>query len=259
MKTAKSIAVVLFVLLAAQIASAYYCPSTGRWLSRDPMGEPGFEALRTANIVPRVGQVVSPASLPPGRFFERDTIAAKKEPNRYAFAANDPITSIDALGLCTAYLCKRPVDFLPGPVAGALPYHWFLKASFGLGEESRCFCSCSGNGGFNLLTETTLEVGLGEQGGGVPGQNSPLNPANWFPLTQPVDHSGQSDVPGTTCEPVTIQNCCGLLFSMLDRSPTGRRFPVYNCHSWVNDQINQYGPPPSPPYYSGGPVNAPTP
>ena len=36
MKTTKSFLVVLFVLAAAQIASAYYCPSTGRWLSRDP-------------------------------------------------------------------------------------------------------------------------------------------------------------------------------------------------------------------------------
>src|ERR1035437_9273324 len=44
MKTTKSIIVTLFVLLTAQIASAYYCPSTGRWLSRDPVGEPGFEA-----------------------------------------------------------------------------------------------------------------------------------------------------------------------------------------------------------------------
>jgi len=89
----------LFALFTANQASAYYSPSTGRWLSRDPMGEPGFEALRAANIVPRVGQVVSTASLPPGRFFERDTTATKKEPNRYVFVANAPIGLVDRDGL----------------------------------------------------------------------------------------------------------------------------------------------------------------
>jgi|GEM_PF-2838770 len=52
MKTTKSIIVVLFVLLTAQIASAYYCPSTGRWLSRDPIAEPGFQALQSAAQAP---------------------------------------------------------------------------------------------------------------------------------------------------------------------------------------------------------------
>jgi hypothetical protein len=46
MKTTKSIPVFLFVLLSVQLASAYYCPSTGRWLSRDPIGEPGFQTLQ---------------------------------------------------------------------------------------------------------------------------------------------------------------------------------------------------------------------
>ena len=41
MKTAKSIIVVLFVLLTAQVASAYYCPSAGRWINRDVIQENG--------------------------------------------------------------------------------------------------------------------------------------------------------------------------------------------------------------------------
>jgi uncharacterized protein RhaS with RHS repeats len=45
MKATKSIILVLFVLLTAQITSAYYCPSTGRWLSRDPIEEQGGENL----------------------------------------------------------------------------------------------------------------------------------------------------------------------------------------------------------------------
>jgi hypothetical protein len=91
-------AYILAALFVANQASAYYSPSTGRWLSRDPMGEPGFEALRSASAVPRVGQVASTASLPPSRLFVRDTVAAKIEPNRYEFVANNPITRIDPDG-----------------------------------------------------------------------------------------------------------------------------------------------------------------
>jgi hypothetical protein len=46
MKTTRLIIVVLFVLMTTQIASAYYCPSTGRWLSRDPHEEQSFALLR---------------------------------------------------------------------------------------------------------------------------------------------------------------------------------------------------------------------
>ena len=53
----------LVVVFTTNRASAYYSPSTGRWLSRDPMGEPGFETLRAASTMPRVGQVASTASL----------------------------------------------------------------------------------------------------------------------------------------------------------------------------------------------------
>ena len=90
-------AVVAF--LTANDASAYYSPSTGRWLSRDPNGEPGFETLRTASVVPRVGQVASTSSLPPSRLFARDAKAANNEPNRYCFAGNDTLNKFDILGL----------------------------------------------------------------------------------------------------------------------------------------------------------------
>jgi hypothetical protein len=99
MKITKSIIVVLFVLLTAQIASAYYCPSTGRWLSRDPLGEPGFENLRAAGAVPRIGQVTSPISITSSRWINRDPIVEAKEPNRYVFVKNSPIQKIDIHGL----------------------------------------------------------------------------------------------------------------------------------------------------------------
>ena len=97
MKTTKSIIVVLFVLLTAQIASAYYCPSTGRWLSRDPIGEPGFQALETTTIAPRIG---NSASSQTGRWIQRDSTPVRSELNIYEFVGNNPIITIDRLGLC---------------------------------------------------------------------------------------------------------------------------------------------------------------
>jgi RHS repeat-associated protein len=196
------------------------------------------------------------------RWPNRDPIGERGGINLCGFVANDPVDRNDPLGLCTVYLCHRPVDFLPGwagrGLAGAGLDHQFLKASFTSSEVGCCLLGSSGSGGeFSLSSQLTLEVGLGEEGGGVPGQNSPLNPLNWYPGTQPVDHSGQSSRPGTTCEPISIQDCCGLLKSMLNQSPTGRRFPAYNCHSWVCDERRLYGPQPPPPY-SGGPINTPS-
>jgi len=104
MKTAKSIIVVLFVLLTAQIASAYYCQSTGRWLSRDPIGESGFQIQQTA-------------SLPSGRWIQRDSIGERGGPNLYGFIANNPVNSVDELGLCNIKIHCGPVKRL-GIVVG---------------------------------------------------------------------------------------------------------------------------------------------
>ncbi len=111
MNTAKSIIVVLFVLLTAQIASAYYCPSTGHWLSRDPIGEPGFQALLVA------GQTsIKPSS---DRWIIRDAttlrgsvqglsskqikqLKAESLMPAYDFVKHNPTSRFDVLGLETA-------------------------------------------------------------------------------------------------------------------------------------------------------------
>lgn len=127
MKTTKSIITVLFVLLTAQIASAYYCPSTGRWLSRDPAGEPGFENLLAAGVVPKIGQV---ASLPPGRWINRDSSAANNDQNRYVFVANNPFIYLDPLGLATVNnsgnLPQNVVDSITAEINSACG-HGFWK------------------------------------------------------------------------------------------------------------------------------------
>ncbi len=88
MKTVKSNIVVLFVLLTAQIASAYYCPSTGRWLSRDPISEPGFQVQRIA---------AQASAIVPGRWINRDSISDKS--GLYGFVKNNSLIHYDILGL----------------------------------------------------------------------------------------------------------------------------------------------------------------
>lgn len=84
----------LFVALwTAQTALAWYDPSTGRWLTRDPIGEPGFEALRRVQAVP---QPTSGVATAPGRWIHRDRAGNE---NRYLFVGNNPVNHIDPLGL----------------------------------------------------------------------------------------------------------------------------------------------------------------
>jgi hypothetical protein len=134
--------VILFAftaLFTANQASAYYSPSTGRWLSRDPMGEPGFETLRSASAVPRIGQIVSAASLPPGRLFVRDTVETKREPNRYDFVANSPITTVDLFGLRTIHVGNCEVIVAYGHGDTGNPHHFEFDGPCSAGWFLGCY------------------------------------------------------------------------------------------------------------------------
>ena len=119
MKTTKSIITVLFVLLTAHIASAYYCPSTGRWLSRDPVGEPGFQNLRAGHLPSGIG---NSALQPSGRWIYRDPITPDSQSFQhqqlgfYYFANNQPISYFDLIGLLTAGGGVPTTD--PWPIIG---------------------------------------------------------------------------------------------------------------------------------------------
>ncbi len=90
------IALALAGLYLTQQASAVYNPQTGRWLSRDPAGEPGFELLQHPQASPASSRGVA---LPQGRLFHRDPIEERGVKNLYGYVNNNPIRNIDALGL----------------------------------------------------------------------------------------------------------------------------------------------------------------
>lgn len=68
----------LALVTVSQDAQAFYNPSTGRWLSRDPINEPGFKGI--------IGSSAKP-------------FKADEEKNLIAFVNNSPVYSIDLLGL----------------------------------------------------------------------------------------------------------------------------------------------------------------
>ncbi len=75
----------------------YYNASTGRWGSRDPLGELGFEATRVSDDEEIIGS-----------------------PNSYVFIGNTPTTQVDLLGLRSCKeICKAIIDgSYPPPIAG---------------------------------------------------------------------------------------------------------------------------------------------
>jgi hypothetical protein len=100
MRTPRRISIGLALLLLATQAQAmrWYSPSTGRWLSRDPIGEPGF-ALLNLN---KQQSNSSGDSNEPQELSTRQRVA---EHNLYGFVLNDPQNRFDPLGLISFSDC----------------------------------------------------------------------------------------------------------------------------------------------------------
>jgi len=98
----------LAIHLLAGAASAYYSPTTGRFLNRDPLGEQGAILLRTQSpttrFIPR--DPTEPPSVYSQRYSSRstssraDSVVSTDELNLYQFVSNVPTIMIDPLGLC---------------------------------------------------------------------------------------------------------------------------------------------------------------
>ena len=126
MKITKSIIAALFVLLTAQMASAYYCPSAGRWLSRDPIGEPGFQALQATTKAPQVGNVPSSQ---PARWLNRDPIGEKGGKNLYCFVINNPINLVDKDGRQETFPNPEPTPYSSSSDGSGLNYVTIKKCN----------------------------------------------------------------------------------------------------------------------------------
>jgi RHS repeat-associated protein len=101
----------------------YYNPSTGRWLSRDPIGEPGFDLFK-----------------------KKKTKADTANPNLYSFVANDPVDKIDPIGL-KIYLCTVPTSSFPTLGIGRHAYLWDDRKDTANGQRECGQESSSGSGG----------------------------------------------------------------------------------------------------------------
>ncbi len=163
MKTTKSIIVALFVLLTAQTASAYYCPSTGRWLSRDPLGESGFENLRASGAMPKIGRATSPISLTSNRWINRDpklerafvrvmqnqniNLSSENEIPPFNFVGNNALNQVDTFGLDVYKLIVK----CPGDALCGCAHHRIIVGDNGNGGSY--IIELYGTGGKNCCTK----------------------------------------------------------------------------------------------------------
>lgn len=84
---------ILATLMMVDSALAYYSPRLGRFINRDPIGEPGFALVQQTVMV--AGGMESSGFIP------RDPEHVQEEggSNRYAYVYNGPVNQIDPLGL----------------------------------------------------------------------------------------------------------------------------------------------------------------
>lgn len=137
-------AVVFFAALNVQ---AYFDPTIGRWASRDPINEIGFQTLNHSR-----------------RSFDRN-----QEKDLYAFSANNPINNIDLYGLaCGSFVVSPrqvPIYGSDADKRGVSPGTLVDGFSVRFVPDNKC-CSCSKNN-INLVQTISFKQNY------VPGWSNP--------------------------------------------------------------------------------------
>lgn len=165
-KTTMLILILLGVMWSRE-AQAFYNPSTGRWLTRDPIEDPGF-ALSTAD----------------------DSVQKDDGANHYQFVANSPVNGIDQLGLYRLFgrhkIFVDPCEIVLLYGHGSQPPRnwkwWFKRGGCNAGAAITCWPGLNSSG-------IPDELNLWTQWQGVPADNNMLiqwgmgrNGPPWFYL-----------------------------------------------------------------------------
>lgn len=195
--------VFLIALLTAQTASAWYDPSTGRWLSRDPVGERGFQ------LTQRIRTTTTPVAT---RWISRTPVAQKEAQNLYLFVLNNPVGFYDSDGLKVQICCR---DVNDSPTANCLAK---------ICGKRHCF-----------LKTDTKQAGMGPanppSGGGLP--SCPCGTD-----TMVTDHSKET---GATCYdiPGADENCVNN--ELIIGKPLGKWGPNNNCNTFAGQVVKKCG------------------
>jgi hypothetical protein len=136
----------LSLLLLTQAAQAFYHPSTGRWLSRDPLDEPGSTPWWV-----RSAKALITEEVPDPNADLLSAVGHDVDFNLYSLAENAPLQTIDGLGTS---ICKCvpgfPTFFARPPAGPGTPFPVGTKittapypgtcASTLLKVGSKCLC-----------------------------------------------------------------------------------------------------------------------
>ncbi|MGO8931772.1 MAG: hypothetical protein ACLQU3_33370 [Limisphaerales bacterium] len=174
-------------LVLPQAAHCFYNPSTGRWISRDPLGDESFLKPHTLGDI-ATEQVLRQEALKPP----------------FLFPQNNPISSIDPLGLCPPGTCDKWQIYVVNVDSGgvALGVLWVKS-------ELRADPSCCMGGPLDYNRDYVyLGVGLGV------GLNISVSidvGSKWFktPYIKWADHNGWGRV---TADGIGVIYTYGTLF-----------------------------------------------
>jgi uncharacterized protein RhaS with RHS repeats len=158
-----------------------------------------------------------------GQFTQPDPIGLAGGLNSYGFAAGDPVGFWDPFGLCAeaagdtipkVEVCSAVAD-LPGNNVFRFRHLWFRTDS--------------------------VEAGLGQAGGNVPGEGQYRSEDNspYWTQTEIVDHRGRGNAPGATCRPAPNVNAQCVNDRLRVGESRGTWHALNQCQTFVRSVVAQ--------------------